>query len=347
MDKTILKQISLLFLFVVSSLMIFNKIHTKDQSFEMLINKQEKFEDEKSSSFEGYNPENVFSKDTPFILIILFAFLYGILISLTPCIYPMIPITAAIVQTRATSAMWYNFLLSLTYVLGTALTYATLGLFVALTGNIFGQWLANPWFILFIILFFIYLAGSMFGWYEIYMPKFLTNKKDITSKGSFIYTFFAGMISGTVSSPCLTPALAAILLYVANQGNPFLGFITLFFFALGMGMILLIVGTSSAALNLLPTSGIWMIEVKRIFGFLLLGICIYFLAPLIEPNQTWLLIAGVTLTAALYYLISGIKYKSYIKIYLGALLIIIGLIFILEAKLTLQNKSVWTLVYKK
>lgn len=291
---------------------------------------------EKNGSAQ-FSPETIFCKETSFLLILIFAFLYGILISLTPSIYPMIPITAAVVQTNASNAMWYNFLLSLSYVLGTSITYATLGLFVALSGAIFGQWLVNPWFILFIIIFFLYIAGSMFGIYKIYMPKFLTAKASNKTRGSLFYSFLAGLICGTITSPYLTPALAALLLYVANAGNPLLGFLALFAFSIGMGILLLIIGTSSATLLMLPTSTVWMIEVKRFLGFLLLGVCIYFLSPIIQPYQTLFLIAGVILTAGIYYLLSAKSKKAYFKILFGILLLILGGAFIGKAWILLKN----------
>ena len=118
------------------------------------------------------------------------AFSTGILVSFTPCIYPMIPITAGILQAQATAFMWYNALLSISYVLGVAFVYALLGYIVATTSLIFGQWFASPWFILFVLLFFLYFSFAMFGFYDIYIPRFLRSHKMFQAKGSLILTFF-------------------------------------------------------------------------------------------------------------------------------------------------------------
>ncbi len=265
-----------------------------------------------------FSLENVFNVETPFWLILIFAFLYGILVSFTPCVYPMIPITAAVLQSQATRSGIYNFFLALSYVFGTAMVFATLGYIAATTTVIFGQWAGNPWVILFILAVLLYLAGSLFGLYELYIPAYLTRKKEVGTerKGSLVYTFFAGMIAGSVSSPCLSPVLVTVLIYVAKLGNPIMGFLTLFSFALGIGVLLVLVGTSSAALALLPKAGTWMVEIKRFFGFLILGLMLYFLSLnphldykfIVIPTDDYLiafLLALLLGAMAVYYFKSG------------------------------------------
>ena len=230
------------------------------------------------------------------------AFFTGILASLTPCIYPMIPITVSILQAQATKSFTLNLLRAVVYILGIAFTYATLGYIAATSTVMFGEWVVNPWVVGTIVMLFIYLAFSMFGFYEIYMPKFLTNRTDVSPKGSLLYTFIFGIISGTIASPCLTPALAGLLGYVAKQGNPILGFLTLFMFALGMGSVLLLVGVFSGSVALLPRAGMWMNEIKKIFGFLLLGVTVYFVEPLISADISMILYGAVVVSATVYYL---------------------------------------------
>ena len=248
--------------------------------------------------------------EQPLWYILLIAFATGILVSFTPCIYPMIPITAGILQAQATAFMWYNFLLSLCYVLGVAFVYALLGYIVATSSLIFGQWFASPWFILFIILFFLYFAFAMFGFYKIYIPGFLRSRSMLNTKGSLISTFILGALSGTVTSPCLTPALAIMLGYVAKLGNPLAGFLALFSFALGMGVLLVLVGTFSGMLSLLPGAGSWMLEIKKFFGFLMLGVCIYILQPLLKDFTSMLLYAILLLITSAYYFIASMKTSS-------------------------------------
>jgi len=234
--------------------------------------------------------------------ILLVAFATGLLASLTPCIYPMIPITISILQVQASKSFMQNFVRALFYVLGIAVTYATLGYVAAKTTVMFGQWMANPWLIGIIVLFFLYLAFSMFGFYEIYVPKFMTRQLEVSPRGSLFYSFLFGAVSGLIASPCLTPALAGLLGYVAKQGNPVLGFITMFMFALGMGTILLVIGTFSGAVVLLPRAGMWMVEIKKFFGFLLLGVTVYFLQPLLDQTVITVLYVVVGLGAILYYI---------------------------------------------
>ena len=223
----------------------------------------------------------------PLIYVIPIAFLIGIAASLTPCIYPMIPITMGILQSQASKSIGRNFLLSTAYVSGMATVYATLGYIAATTTLIVGEWLANPIFIGLLILLFLYLAFSMFGFYEIYIPKFMRSGTSVKGKkGSLLYSFMFGAVSGAAASPCLTPAIALLLGYVAKRGNPIVGFITLFAFSFGMGLLLIIIGTFSNTITSLPRAGAWMNQIKKFFGFLMLGVCIYFLQPFVSEQIT-------------------------------------------------------------
>jgi thiol:disulfide interchange protein DsbD len=258
------------------------------------------------------------SENSNIFYALILAFLAGVLVSFTPCIYPMIPITVGILQAQATQSMAYNFFSALSYVLGISVVYASLGYLSASTSIIFGRWLASPWFILFIIIFFLYLAFAMFGFYELYMPSFLTRSRDLSVKHSLTHSFLFGAISGTVASPCLTPALAILLAIAAKTGNPVLGFLYLFFFSLGMGTLLLLIGTFSGALHLLPRSGEWMEEIKKSFGFMMLAVCIYFLSPLLNKEVVLELYSLVLLVSSVYYFCTARQNR--IKLLLGLFL---------------------------
>lgn len=255
------------------------------------------------------------SSQNSYFYILFLSFLAGVFISFTPCVYPMIPITVGILQTQATASVIHNFLSSLLYVLGLAIVYAFLGAVSASTAIIFGQWTANPIFILFIILLFLYLAFSLFGFYEIKIPQFLTKTRDAQIQGpqaqnSLVQSFLLGFFSGAIASPCITPALAILLTLVADTGNPVLGFFSLFFFAFGMGTLLIIIGTISSALNALPKSGEWMLEIKKILGFMMIAMCIYFLRPLISAN-TYHMLYLFLLVAVLVFYITNILNGNY------------------------------------
>jgi len=247
---------------------------------------------------------------TPIYIQILLVFLLGILMSLTPCIYPVIPITAGILQMQGSKSLLKNFLLSVAYAFGIATTFAVFGLTAAVSGNLFGQILSQPIFIIFVAGFLIYLALSMFGFYDMYVPKFLTNSNSVKHKGSFLSVFIFGAISGSLASPCLSPGLALLLSIVASLANKLLGFILLFCFGIGLSVPLIIVGTFSSSINLLPRAGMWMIEVKKIFGFLLLGMSFYYLNN-IMPAYTILWVVAITcLIIGIYYIYSIEKYDS-------------------------------------
>lgn len=252
------------------------------------------------------------SSDASMVWVLLLSFLSGVLISFTPCIYPMIPITIGIMQTQATRSLWRGLLTGLFYVLGLATVYATLGFISATTSVIFGQWTASPWFTLFIVLLFLYLAFSLFGFYEVTIPAFFTRGaqvipeqvKPIQAKpaGSpLLKSFLLGLFAGTVASPCLTPALAMLLTLVAEKGNPILGFLAMFLFAFGMGFLLIFIGMFSASSNVLPRAGEWMNDVKKFFGFVMLGVCVYMSRNVLWPSAVKTLYALVCASASIYY----------------------------------------------
>jgi len=253
--------------------------------------------------------ENAVQKTESSWLRVFIAFLLGLLLSLTPCIYPMIPITVGILQSQKNKSIFYNFLLATTYVMGVAFTFSILGLISALTGQMFGsfQLLTNPIFIITLVVILVYLGLSMFDIYEIYIPKFMMHSNG-PKGGSLISIFLFGIMSGTVASPCASPGLVLLLSIVATIANKLLGLAILFAFGLGLGFPLLIVGTFSGSMNVLPKAGSWMLEIKKIFGFLIFGTCLYFLKN-ISP---WHIIVWMTTT---FMLVTGIYYLVNIKSY--------------------------------
>jgi thiol:disulfide interchange protein DsbD len=226
---------------------------------------------------------------------LLLVLLLGILVSFTPCIYPMIPITIGILQGRAKQSVLHNFLTGLSYTMGIATTFASLGLISAYTGMIFGSIMANPFVILGIVAMLIYLALTMFDVVQMRMPKAFSSNMFGTSKGgSLLSAFFFGAASGIVASPCSSPALLMLLSLTTTMGNPYFGFILLFTFGIGLSIPLLIIGTFSSSLSMLPQAGMWMVEIKHFFGLLLLGMCIYFLKTVLPAAViSWLVVAFV------------------------------------------------------
>ncbi len=228
---------------------------------------------------------------------------FGLLLALTPCVFPMIPILSGIIAGQSrTMTKTHGFLLSLAYVLGMAITYALAGVAAALSGTLISNALQNPWALGIGAGVFVLLALSMFGFFELQLPSFIQSKfSDASNRmkgGSFAGVFVMGVLSAVIVGPCVAPPLAAALAFIAQTGNTALGGIALFVLALGMGVPLLLVGVSAGAL--LPKAGGWMNAVKNFFGVLMLAIAIYLIAPVLPAWVGMLLWALLLIAAAIY-----------------------------------------------
>lgn len=204
-------------------------------------------------------------------------FLGGVLVSFTPCIYPVIPITISYIGATSAGSKGRAFLLSLFYVWGLALTYSILGAFAALTGRLFGQISTNPLVYFLVGNVCLLLGLSMLGIFELPIPGFLKTQKTFSKGKGIISSFFVGMASGLVVGPCTAPPLAVILAYVATKQNLIFGMTLLFVFAFGMGLLLIILGTFTGLLTSLPKAGAWLNRMKKIFGWILIIMAEYFL----------------------------------------------------------------------
>ena len=233
---------------------------------------------------------------------LLFVFLLGVLLSLTPCIYPMIPITVGILQAQGTSSLLRNFLLSLCYACGMGTTYAVMGLLAASSGQAFGHLMGNPIFVCCIVALLCYFAFSLLGFYQMYIPRFMQGSKKVSKSGSALSIFIFGLASGTFASPCLSPGLALVLALVATMASKIFGFVLLFAFGLGISTPLVIIGTFSSSINMLPRAGMWMLEVQKIFGFLLLCMCFYYLSAILPWYTILTMLAAFFFVVGIYYL---------------------------------------------
>ncbi len=204
------------------------------------------------------------------------AFLWGVLVGFSPCVYPLVPVTLGFIGVKAGSSRLRGLILSLVYVLGLAITYSILGLIASLTGRLFGQISAHP-ISYFIIGNACIIAGLSF--FDIINISFkgLRLQSKIKMRGDILSAFLLCLASGLIAGPCTAPALGTILLYVATKQNIFYGASLLFVFAYGMGFLLILVGTFSAVFVNLSRSGIWLERLKKLSGFILLGIGEYFL----------------------------------------------------------------------
>jgi len=227
---------------------------------------------------------------------------FGLLLSLTPCVFPMIPILSGIIAGQKQVTKTSGFLLALSYVLGMAITYALAGVVAAQSGTLISAALQNPWALGFGALVFVALALSMFGFFELQLPSAIQSKfSDTANKmkgGSVVGVFTMGALSAVIVGPCVAPPLAAALAFIAQTGNSLLGGAALFALALGMGVPLLLIGLSAGAL--LPKAGGWMNAVKYFFGVMMLAIAIYLISPIIPAWVNMLLWAMLLIASAVY-----------------------------------------------
>ena len=205
------------------------------------------------------------------------AFVGGVLISFTPCVYPVLPITVGYIGGRSQGVKGKGFFLSVSYVLGMAITYAALGTAAALTGRVFGQAAASPVANIVVGNICILMALSLFDVFHMPVPAFLSGAPTGEKRRGILGAFGIGLASGLVVGPCTAPVLGALLVYVGARKNVLFGTSLLFVFALGMGFLLVLIGTFSGLLASLPKSGRWTEAVRKGFGVLLILAGEYFL----------------------------------------------------------------------
>ena len=228
------------------------------------------------------------------ILSLLSLFLLGLALNLTPCVYPMIPVTIGYFSQQGKGKTSRVLILALMYLMGIAITYSTLGVVAALTGQMFGALLQNSWVLMGIALVMILLSLSLFGVFQIQVPSFIRQKIAGDSGGGLLGALTMGLVVGIVAAPCVGPVTFGLLTYVGSTGDPWLGFWMFFTLSLGLGAPYVVLGTFSGGLTKLPSSGVWMIWVEKLFGFALLGLALYFVSPLLPDGlATWIVLALV------------------------------------------------------
>lgn len=214
-------------------------------------------------------------------MILTFAIIFfgGLALNLTPCVYPLIPITISFFG-GTDAGEGRTFWMASAYVLGIAVTYSILGVVAALGGGLFGVLLTNPWVLIGIAALLVGLSLSMFGVYEFRLPTGLMTAAS-QSKAGIFGSFFMGLTLGIVAAPCVGPFVIGLLTYVAAQQDVVLGFTMFFTLAMGLGLPYLFLAMYSSKISALPRSGTWMIGVRIIFGFVLIAMAIYFIMPLL------------------------------------------------------------------
>ncbi len=242
-------------------------------------------------------------KNASFLTNLLFFFVAGLGLSLTPCVFPMIPILSGIIAGQGHKvSRGRGFALSLAYVLGMAITYAAAGVAAGMTGTLLSAALQNAWVLGGFALVFVVLSFSMFGFYELQLPASLQSKLSDEAGhlqgGRGIGVFLMGALSALIVGPCVAAPLAGALLYIGQTGNAVLGGSALFVMALGMGVPLIVVGLSAG--TLLPKAGAWMEGVKKTFGVLLLATAVWLVSPVIPAVAQMLAWAALLIIPAIY-----------------------------------------------
>lgn len=241
-------------------------------------------------------------KNSSFFMVLLTFFGFGLLLSLTPCVFPMIPILSSVIVSQSDKNMNVKkaFFLSLVYVLAMSLAYTIAGVMAGLFGANIQTALQDPWVLSIFSLIFVLLALSMFGFYDIQMPSFIQSKlsKSSSNKNGIIGVAVMGFLSALIVGPCVAAPLAGALIYIGQSGDALLGGAALFVMSLGMGIPLLIIGAGAG--KFMPRPGAWMDNIKAMFGVLMLAVAIYMLSRILNAQITMLLWMTLLLITSIY-----------------------------------------------
>ncbi|HVT44907.1 MAG TPA: cytochrome c biogenesis protein CcdA [Thermoanaerobaculia bacterium] len=274
------------------------------------------------------------------LLTLAIVFIAGLALNLTPCVYPLIPITLAFFSAQSGERRMQRVALSSTYVLGLALTYSALGVFSALSGRMFGAWLQSPAVLIGFAVLMIVLAASMFGLYEIRVPHVLADRAG--ARGGYAGALSMGLLVGIVAAPCVGPVVISLVALVSQLGSPLVGFLLFFFLALGLGVPYLILGIFSSGLSAIPRSGAWMDQVKRAMGFVLVAMAFYFVRPITGDTIYARGVAASLILGALFLFFAGRKSVAGRGVRIGAALVLLvaGTLFAIPSRQA-SDSSEW------
>ncbi|HHT9917783.1 TPA: protein-disulfide reductase DsbD [Legionella pneumophila] len=280
--------------------------------------------------FESSNPDTVMhfiTGNSAFVYLSAF-FGLGILLAFTPCVLPMVPILSGIIVGQNSISTGKAFKLSLSYVTGMAITYAGAGMLAGYMGSTIQTVMQRPVVITLFSVVFVAMALSMFGFFELKFPTSLGNRlnknNQLGKQRSYLSVGIMGVLSTLIVSPCVTAPLIGVLSYIGQNGQVIMGGLILFVMALGMGVPLLIVGAGYG--TLLPKAGSWMLKIKQLFGFIMLGIAIWMLSRILNQTIAHILWAGLLMVASISLgaLKSQNNWRGYLAQGLGILALISG-----------------------
>ncbi len=274
-------------------------------------------------------------------------FLFGLALNLTPCVYPVIPITLSFFAAQGKQKKSRIFLVASYYVLGIAISFSVLGLISALAGRQWGFLFQNPWFVILISIILLSMAASMFGAFELTIPSFLMTPMSKSREGA-VGSMVMGLTVGVVIAPCAAGIIVGLIGVVAKQGMAAKGTLLFFVMGLGLGLPYLLLATCTGLLDRLPRSGMWMVWVRKLFGIFLVGAALYFLVPqgkqMHDQEGFYLGVLGIFGGILLGFLERGEGYTGLFRIIrgiLGCLLILVGTWMVYQAMYTKVESIDW------
>ncbi len=242
-------------------------------------------------------PENL--RGSALIWALLGIFAGGVLLNLTPCVYPLIPVTVSYFGSRSGHSGRRVIFNGLFYLTGLSLTNSLLGVFAALSGRLMGALLQNPFVVSFISVILLFFAASLFGLWELKLPVRLTQAASKSYAGYF-GSLFMGSTMGVVAAPCIGPFVLGLITMVASTGNPWFGFLVFFTLSLGLGLPLFFLAIFSARIEKLPRSGEWILWVRKLMGWVLIGMAVYYIRSILPDNIHVFLSTFVILIAGIH-----------------------------------------------
>jgi thiol:disulfide interchange protein DsbD len=254
-------------------------------------------------------------------LTLLILFVGGLALNLTPCVFPMIPITVGFFAMQSDGRRSRRFALSLAYVLGIVITYSALGVFAALSGRMFGSWLQSPAVLIGFAVLMLVLASSMFGVWEFRVPQFIANRS--AGRAGVAGALTMGLFVGIVAAPCVGPVVVALFTLVAAIAKPTIGMAMFATLAFGLGFPYLI------ALNVFPKPGEWMVQVKKAMGFVLIAMAFYFLRGVIGETPFRLGVAASLLIGAIFLFVSRGPRGRFMRLACAFILLAGGIAFVI------------------
>jgi thiol:disulfide interchange protein DsbD len=282
---------------------------------------------------------------TGLILTLIGVFLGGIALNLTPCVYPLIPITASYFGGRSETGERQGYLLlhGALYILGLSVMNSALGISAAFTGRLMGSFLQHPAVLIFVSSVLFLMALNFFGFWELRLPSFLSSVVSKSHTG-YAQSLFMGLTLGIVAAPCIGPFIIGLLTMVAQRGDPLFGFLIFFTLSIGLGLPLFILSMFAGNLSKLPRSGEWLLWIRNLFGWIMLAMAVYFIKPLIPGHDTGTFILAFIALAAGVHLgfisKTGQNLRTFLIIKKTAGVLVIGVSLFLSGSLLFRGPGV-------